>query len=175
MARQVVADRERAGPATIEKVARKTRPELAAGRGTLEKVVFGRLGKLLKLESAPRSSVDFAIAVAQGLSADSAETLVDEGILERQELDALVPRRTLSHRREQGQRLKRDESDALARVAKVAILAEHVFGESGRARRWLRSPKRAFKGLTPREMLATSEGAQLVEEALIRINEGYFA
>jgi putative toxin-antitoxin system antitoxin component (TIGR02293 family) len=73
------------------------------------------------------------------------------------------------------QRLRRGESDAVARLAKIATLAEQVFGERTRARRWLRSPKKAFRGRCPIEMLGSSEGTRLVEEALLRLDEGYFA
>ncbi len=175
MTRQATAKPVRSEGTRHAKATRKGTLGTVSGRSELERTLFSRLGKLLRLGTELRTSVDFAIAVSQGLGVVAAETLVEERLIERKELDSLVPRRTLAHRREQGQRLKRDESDMLARVAKVVTLAHQVFGETERARRWLRSPKKAFKGRTPFEMLASSEGAQLVEESLIRVDEGYFA
>lgn len=159
----------------IVRAGRRAALGAARKRSGLERALFARLRRVLRLGTEPRTPVDFAIAVSQGLETGAADALVEEGLVERRELDVLVPRRTLSHRREHGERLKRGESDAVARVAKVVMLAEHVFGERERAGRWLRSPKKAYRGRTPFEMLDSSEGAQLVEEALVRVDEGYFA
>ncbi len=54
-------------------------------------------------------------------------------------------------------------------------LAEHVFGETERSRRWLRAAKRQFQGRTPLQLMATEAGARLVEELLYRIDEGMAA
>jgi putative toxin-antitoxin system antitoxin component (TIGR02293 family) len=54
-------------------------------------------------------------------------------------------------------------------------MAERVFGESERAWRWLRKPKRRFDGKKPVEMLGTEAGARLVEEAIGQIDHGIFA
>jgi len=54
-------------------------------------------------------------------------------------------------------------------------MAEQVFGESDRAWRWLREPKRRFDGKTPLERIATDAGARLVEEMIGQIEHGMFA
>jgi putative toxin-antitoxin system antitoxin component (TIGR02293 family) len=54
-------------------------------------------------------------------------------------------------------------------------MAEQVFGESERAWRWLRKPKRRFEGKTPIEMLATEAGARIVEELVAQIEDGIAA
>ena len=61
------------------------------------------------------------------------------------------------------------------RVARIASSAEQVFGESERAWRWLRKPKRYFDGKTPIDMLATEAGARLVEEMIVQIDDGMAA
>ena len=57
----------------------------------------------------------------------------------------------------------------------VIALAERVFGDKARACAWLRAPKRKFDGRAPLQLLATPEGGQIVEEALVSIDEGYAA
>jgi putative toxin-antitoxin system antitoxin component (TIGR02293 family) len=61
------------------------------------------------------------------------------------------------------------------RVARISAMAEQVFGEPGRAWRWLRKAKRRFAGRTPVAMLATEAGARLVEEMIGQIEHGVFA
>ena len=87
----------------------------------------------------------------------------------------ILPRRTLAHRVAKHQSLSREESDKAVRVARITALAEQVFGESERAWRWLRKPKRTFDGKTPMEMLGTEVGARLVEEVVQQIDHGIFA
>ena len=81
----------------------------------------------------------------------------------------------MTRRRQKGERLRPDESERLARIGKTVMLAERVFGDKDRALKWLRAPKRRLRGKTAFELLATAEGAQVVEEALIVIDEGYVA
>ena len=81
----------------------------------------------------------------------------------------------MTHRRHKGERLRPDESERLARIGKIVALAEQVLGGKDRALKWLHAPKRRLRGKTPVELLATAEGAQVVEEALIAIDEGYVA
>ena len=87
----------------------------------------------------------------------------------------IVPRRTLAHRIAKHQPLSKEESDKAVRVARIAAMAEQVFGEPERAWRWLRKPKRRFEGKTPLEMLASEAGARLVEEMIGQIDHGIFA
>ena len=86
-----------------------------------------------------------------------------------------MPRRTLAHRRAKREPLSREESDKAVRVARITSLAEQTFGESDRAWRWMRKPKRRFQGRTPIEMIATEAGARLVEEMISQIDDGIAA
>jgi putative toxin-antitoxin system antitoxin component (TIGR02293 family) len=87
----------------------------------------------------------------------------------------VVARRTLAHRRARREALSQDESDRAVRLARTAALAEQVFGDAERAWRWLRAPKRQFRGRSPFQLLATDVGARLVEELLYRVDEGMAA
>jgi putative toxin-antitoxin system antitoxin component (TIGR02293 family) len=87
----------------------------------------------------------------------------------------VIPARTLKHRRDKKQTLTRDESDKLARLARVFDLAVRVFGETKSAMHWLSLPKHRFDERTPIEMTQTDAGARGVEEMLIQLDEGMFA
>ena len=87
----------------------------------------------------------------------------------------IVPRRTLARRRAKREPLSREESDKAVRVARITSLAEQAFGESERAWRWMRKPKRRFQGRTPIEILATEAGAPLVEEMICQVDDGIAA
>lgn len=70
------------------------------------------------------------------------------------------------------QRLSKNESEHLFRVAHIVALAEVIFGNDAKARRWLTASKKAFAGTTPIGMLFTIQGAQKVEQMLIQAVEG---
>jgi len=90
-------------------------------------------------------------------------------------LEVVIPLRTLKHRRQRQEPLSAEESDRLARVARLWELAVKVFGEPDKARRWLTKPKIRFEERTPLAMMRTGAGTDGVEEMLIQIEEGMFA
>ena len=102
------------------------------------------------------------------------DRLVAEGVT-KQEIDLVAPPRTLAHRRAKAERLTIDESDRAVRLARVVSQAESVFGDKEKAMSWLRQPMKRLEGKTPIEMLTTDVGSRLVEEALVQIDEGFFA
>ncbi|MBB5503171.1 MbcA/ParS/Xre antitoxin family protein [Paraburkholderia sp. MM5384-R2] len=59
------------------------------------------------------------------------------------------------------------------RLAKIVAQAIAVFREQDQAIRWLVMPHKQFAGRTALEMAKTEDDARLVEEALVRIDEGY--
>ena len=135
--------------------------------------VLRRIHELLGLPRV-KSDHDLLRLVEQGLSTQAIDSLRRHG-LEDDEVYALLPRRTLAHRRARRERLSREESDRVVRVARIAALAQQVFGEPERAWRWLRDGKRQFQGRSPLQLAATDAGARLVEAALYRIDEGMAA
>jgi putative toxin-antitoxin system antitoxin component (TIGR02293 family) len=90
-------------------------------------------------------------------------------------LEVVIPARTLKHRRQRQQPLSLDESDRLARVARIYELAVKVYGDREDGRKWLCGKKNRFDGKTALEMLRTEAGEHAVQEFLIQIDEGYFA
>ena len=90
-------------------------------------------------------------------------------------LEVVIPARTLKHRRQRQEPLSLDESDRLARVARLYDLGVKVFGNPEKARRWLTKPKTRFEGHSPLSMMRTELGGRQVEEMLYQIDEGMFA
>jgi len=87
----------------------------------------------------------------------------------------VVPKRTLARRKAANEPLTVEETDKALRLERIAVQAERVFGDAGKAHRWLRKAKRELKGETPVAYLASEAGARVVEEMLFRIEHGMFA
>jgi putative toxin-antitoxin system antitoxin component (TIGR02293 family) len=121
------------------------------------------------------SDQDLVALVERRLPASAVRSLVASGLSDAEVYGLIVPRRTLAHRRAKREPLSREESDKAVRVARITSLAEQTFGESDRAWRWMRKPKRRFQGRTPIEMLATEAGARLVEEMIHQVDDGVAA
>jgi putative toxin-antitoxin system antitoxin component (TIGR02293 family) len=122
-----------------------------------------------------RSDQDLVRLVEERLATGAIERLLQSGLTDDEIYSLIVPRRTLTHRRARREALSRDESDRAVRLARIAALAERVFGGGERAWRWLRAAKRQFKHRSPLQLTATEAGARLVEELLYRIDEGMAA
>jgi len=82
-----------------------------------------------------------------------------------------VNERTAQRRKEEGA-LTPEESDRLARLARVTRRAIDALGDEARARGWLMRPNRALGGRPPLELLGTDGGAELVSDELGRIEFG---
>lgn len=86
--------------------------------------------------------------------------------------EVVIAARTLKHRRSRNESFNLDESDRLARVARLFQLAVRVFGSAEVAHRWLLLPKIRFDQRSPLSMMRTELGGQLVQEFLFQIDEG---
>jgi putative toxin-antitoxin system antitoxin component (TIGR02293 family) len=119
---------------------------------------------------------DLAQVVEKGLPPTAIEALVAHHALQLDELWNLVlPRRTWLYRKARRQRLTGTESDRASRVARVAALATQTFGRADLAHQWLRRPSRALGGRIPLALLRTDAGSRLVEDELLRIDDGVYA
>ena len=135
---------------------------------------FRRMQEILGIQRL-RTDQDLVKLVEQRLSIHAIDGLRRLGLTDDEIYSLIVPRRTLTHRRARREPLSREESDRVVRVARIGALGEEVFGDRGRSWRWLRTPKRQFKGRAPLQLTATEAGARLVEELLYRIDEGMAA
>lgn len=136
--------------------------------------IAAKLGGLEGLKIA--SDLALVGAIEEGLPTSAVDAMVETGTLSAREMDELViPRRKLAQRKQRKQRLTPEESDRLARIARITALAEETFGDEERAAHWLRAPNRGLGGAVPLEMLQTGEGAIVVQQALGQIAHGIFA
>jgi putative toxin-antitoxin system antitoxin component (TIGR02293 family) len=140
----------------------------------LQPRVLKRVQEILKTRRL-RSDQDLVEAVEERLPTDVIDGLRRLGVTDDEVYALVVPRRTLTHRRARRETLSQDESDRAVRLARTAALAEQVFGDAERAWRWLRAPKRQFRGRSPLQLLATDAGGRLVEELLYRVDDGMAA
>lgn len=135
-----------------------------------------QLGGSDALDREIQSDIDLVEAVREGLPVSALESVLNRGVLSRKEAEHLIiPRRTLSHRKKRGERLSTEESDKLARVARITALAGETFQNEEKARGWLREANRALGGRRPIDLLETEGGARLVEQVLLRIAHGVFS
>src|SRR3982074_1002056 len=73
--------------------------------------------------------------------------------------------RTAQRRQQQGT-LNVEESDRIARIARVTQRAIEAFGDKSQAREWIKRPNRALQGFAPLGLLSTDAGATLVTDEL---------
>lgn len=136
--------------------------------------LYARLGGKLGVPRL-RSDRELALLVEKRLPVSVIKALMQGGLSDAEVYRLIVPRRTLAHRVAKHQPLSPEESDKAVRVARLAAMAEQVFGDSKHAWQWLREGKRRFDGKSPLAMLATETGARLVEELIIQIDDAMLA
>jgi putative toxin-antitoxin system antitoxin component (TIGR02293 family) len=122
----------------------------------------------------PSTEADLLRIVEERLAPAVINRLMSLG-LQRSEIDAaVIPLRTLQHRRSRHQKLTVEESDRVLRVIRTVSLAQSVYGTRQRALEWLRKPHPRLEGRSPLSLLKTDMGSRIVEELLIQIDEGMF-
>lgn len=72
------------------------------------------------------------------------------------------------------QPLTLEETDRLARIARIYEVAVKVYGDSADGRKWLTGKKRRYEDQTALSMLKTEAGERAVRQFLIQIDEGMF-
>jgi putative toxin-antitoxin system antitoxin component (TIGR02293 family) len=131
------------------------------------------LGGVAVLGEEVNSGVAFARRIEKGLPGKAVIRLKSYSRLSESDLTAVIPRRTLTGLRKVS-RLSPEQSDRIARTAGIFAFAERVFGDVEDARAWLLTPNPALKGETPLSLLRTGSGAEVVENVLIRIEDGVY-
>lgn len=139
-------------------------------------IVYERLGGDETIETEIRSELDLVNAVRKGFPLAVVRYFLSRNYVSVGEFESLVvPRRTLAHRKKNRQPLTAEQSDRLARLARVTAFASETFQNEEKAHHWLRTSNRALNGATPLFLLDTDGGARLVEDELDRISHGLFA
>ncbi len=136
-------------------------------------VAYFQMGDWLGLQP-PVTETEMLRIVEGQLAPAVIKRLVSLG-LQRSEIDAaIIPLRTLQHRRSRREKLTVEESDRVLRVIRVLSLAESVYGSRERALAWLRNSHARLDGRAPLSLLNTDTGSRIVEELLGQIDEGMF-
>jgi putative toxin-antitoxin system antitoxin component (TIGR02293 family) len=89
-------------------------------------------------------------------------------------LEAVIDPGTEKNSRPLHAPLTMEETDRLARVARIYEVAVKVYGDSEDGRKWLTGKKHRFDGMTALSMLRTEAGERAVRQFLIQIDEGMF-
>lgn len=117
------------------------------------------------------------LVVDTGLRVNAFESLVDYANVTRLDLARAtdIPLRTVQRRETSpARRFERDESDRLARVARLYAMAEDVLGSREEAQRWMKTPNQSLDGARPLDELDTEIAAREIEDLLGRIRHGVF-
>lgn len=136
--------------------------------------VIRALSGTATLPHAVNSEVEMLDVLNAGLPVETLKVMKSQGIVDDNEMKMFIPARTMARRKEK-ERLSPEESDLLARLARIDDFAVEVFGNHEKARKWLRTPNKAVKGHIPLDLLRTDYGARIVESILGRIEHGIFS
>jgi putative toxin-antitoxin system antitoxin component (TIGR02293 family) len=135
---------------------------------TYVKVVSGVQARVLKFQKAPGPK---PLSKVKGDSAAVARAAFFGTIIDR-----AIPARTLARRIEADQPLAPREADAIARLLRVTVFANKVFGgDEEMAQTWLTKPNPALSDNVPLDMAKTDVGAREVENILNRIAYGDYS
>ena len=125
------------------------------------------------LNAASGPDLQLAEAVERGLPTASVAGLRELG-LSFTEVAAIIPPRTLKHRKARGEALSEGETDRVLRVARILAMATRTFGDTAKGLLWLRDADDRLKGRTPLSMLQTEPGGRVVEAMLWQVDEGIY-
>ena len=144
-------------------------------RSGLWLTLFHRTLATLDLDANVPDDLALAAAIRRGLPAHTIDALIEHGIPEADVFGWVIPRRTWQRRRQAQETLTADESDRAERLARIFALACAVLDDQERAVLWLSSSKRRFDGQRPLDLISSSVGTKLVEEALLQAYYGNVA
>jgi len=143
-----------------------------------EDQIFAILGIKRRRGRTVARDLSVALMVRSGLPLSSFEAVVSHAQVPSKELSAVVAisPRTLQRRAKAKYRLlDREESDRLARVARLYAFAGEVLGSDDAARTWMLTKNRSLDDVRPFDLLDTESDAREVEDALGRIAHGVIA
>ncbi|HEY7531321.1 MAG TPA: antitoxin Xre/MbcA/ParS toxin-binding domain-containing protein [Nitrospiraceae bacterium] len=135
--------------------------------------LFKTLGGSTVFKKHLQSTEDVRAMIHKGFPYRSLEFVLSKFHLDLPRMSRIlsVPPRTMARRKAE-QRLTAQESDRLARLARILSYASTVFGSEDKASTWLTRPHRVLEGTAPIELLDTDLGTQVVEAMLGRIEHG---
>ena len=146
-----------------------SKPKAAAAR-TGRPTMYVRMGELVG--QTIRSETDVLGVVRKGLPASAVFGFAREFTLDP---ELVAPSSTLRRRAGKNEALTVEESERLMRIARVTSLAEALYNDEERAKRWLGKPGAFVPGepaISPLALAATEAGARIVESVIQRVAYG---
>jgi putative toxin-antitoxin system antitoxin component (TIGR02293 family) len=134
--------------------------------------VFHKLGGRQALGTRVSSEADLARIVHSGIRLRVLDHVERAGFSKQEIERFIIPARTWRHRKIKQEPLTIEESDRVIRLTRLQALAEDVFGDVGKANRWLREALGILDGKAPLEVARTESGARLIEQLLATIDWG---
>lgn len=138
--------------------------------------VAQKLGGTRVLRRKITSELELAEVVRAGLPSSALDVILEElaaWVGSQAEVFRVVGSvRTLQRKRAERTTLSVDESDRLARLARLLVRAEEALGNQSKAHHWLSKGNRALGGQRPLTLLDSDAGALAVERVLGRIEHG---
>lgn len=131
-----------------------------------------RLHALLGIPTDARDQ-DIHGLIDRGFSVDTVRIFFDAASLTAKEYNQVIALKTLKTKVRRAQCLTAYESEFLYRFAHILSMAEALFGDDEKSRRWLSKPKNRLSGRSPISMLSSTIGAREVEEMLAQMAEGF--
>lgn len=161
MATQMLVER-----VAIEEIAASSAFRLLGGANTLNRTMV--------------SPLDVHDLLIQGISSKALTYLVKQvGFLSSDELLSKaigISLRTLQrHRANESDHLSPEQSSRAWRFAKLLAKASTVLGSQQAAEEWMLAPAYGLENRKPIDLLASSEGADLVDEHLTRMEYGIYS
>jgi putative toxin-antitoxin system antitoxin component (TIGR02293 family) len=130
--------------------------------------------KILRREVS--SLKDMLDILLEGLPYGAFISLTNKLNIDREEASSAltISRRTLIRRKTE-HKFRVDESDRIARLARITAKAIETLGTEEKAIHWLRKSNRALGGAVPLFLTSTDIGARQVENILAKIEHGIFS
>jgi putative toxin-antitoxin system antitoxin component (TIGR02293 family) len=145
----------------------------------MESATARKLGGHRVLHERVTSDLRLAQLVRNGLPAQALDHMLRElapAVAAQAEIYRVVgSARTLQRKRTTHSALSPDESDRLARLARMVVRAEEALGDVAAAHRWLAKPNRSLGGDIPLHLLDSDAGALAVAQVLGRIEHGVYS
>jgi putative toxin-antitoxin system antitoxin component (TIGR02293 family) len=112
--------------------------------------------------------------IREGVPGSSISKFADVLQVPKTEVYNLLHLNPRTAQRAASKKLDVGKSDHLVQITKVYQRCVEVFADFEKAMRWLRSPNYSLGDQTPWALLDTSEGIDLVQDTLTRIEHGVF-
>jgi putative toxin-antitoxin system antitoxin component (TIGR02293 family) len=146
----------------------------------VEVIAYKLLGGQKTIPRRVCTSLDAHDLIIEGIPSSAMAYLVDHvGILSSGDfMDKAIgiSLRTLQRRKaDRKTSLSREQSSRAWRFAKILAKASYVLGSQEEAEKWMLEPAYGLDNRRPIDLLASSEGAEIVDEHLTRMEYGVYA